>query len=125
MKPGMPMLFGSLDQALFLGLPGTPVSVLATFLTVGRRLLDGLQGRAEPRTRRFARLSAPWKKSHERLEFLRGSLEYGQDGVLGVSPNSADASHRLRAAAESDVLIVLGEGAREFEEGSAVEVLAY
>ncbi len=125
MKPGMPVLFGNLDQALFLGLPGNPVSVLAIFLTLGRRLLDGLQGRAEPRARRFARLSAPWNKSHERLEFLRGSLHYGRNGVLGVSPNGADASHRLRAAAESDALIVLGEGAREFEEGSAVEVLVY
>ena len=125
MKPGMPVLFGNLDRALLLGLPGNPVSVLATFLTLGRSLLDGLQGRAEPRARRFARLSTPWKKSHDRLEFLRGSLHYGQDGMLGVVPNSADASHRLRAAAESDALIVLGEGAREFEEGSVVEVLVY
>ncbi|MDR6840654.1 molybdopterin molybdotransferase MoeA [Pseudoxanthomonas sacheonensis] len=125
MKPGMPVLFGNLDQALFLGLPGNPVSVLATFLTLGRRLLDGLQGRAEPRAKRFARLTASWNKSHERLEFLRGRLQYGQDGVLGVAPNSADASHRLRAAADSDVLIVLGEGAQEFPIGSVVEVLVY
>ena len=125
MKPGMPVLFGNLDRALFLGLPGNPVSVLATFLTLGRQLLDGLQGRAQPRAKRFARLSAPWNKSHERLEFLRGRLRYGQDGALGVAPNSADASHRLRAAAESDALIVLGEGKQEFEEGSVVEVLTY
>ncbi len=125
MKPGMPVLFGHLDRALFLGLPGNPVSVLATFLTLGRKLLDGLQGRAEPRARRFARLSAAWKKPHDRLEFLRGRLQYGQDGMLSVLPNSADASHRLRAAAESDVLIVLGEGAQEFPAGSVVEVLGY
>jgi len=125
MKPGMPVLFGQLDKALFLGLPGNPVSVLATFLTLGRKLLDGLQGRVEPHARRFARLSAPWKKSHDRLEFLRGRLHYGQDGVIGVSPNSADASHRLREAAESDVLIVMGEGAQEFPADSVVEVLAY
>ena len=125
MKPGMPVLFGQLDKALFLGLPGNPVSVLATFLTLGRKLLDGLQGRVEPHARRFARLSAPWKKSHDRLEFLRGRLHYGQDGVISVSPNSADASHRLREAAESDVLIVMGEGAQEFPADSVVEVLAY
>lgn len=125
MKPGMPVLFGHLDRALFLGLPGNPVSVLATFLTLGRRLLDGLQGRTEPYTRRFARLSAPWNKAHDRLEFLRGRLKYGQDGMLSVSPNSADASHRLRAAAESDALIVLGEGKQELAAGSVVEVLAY
>lgn len=125
MKPGMPVLFGHLDRALFLGLPGNPVSVLATFLTLGRKLLDGLQGRAEPHARRFARLSAAWKKPHDRLEFLRGRLQYGQDGMLSVLPNSAEASHRLRAAADSDALIVLGEGAQEFPAGSVVEVLVY
>jgi len=125
MKPGMPVLFGHLDRALFLCLPGNPVSVLATFLTLGRGLLDGLQGRADPHARHFARLSAPWRKLHDRLEFLRGRLQHGQDGMLSVLPNRADASHRLRAAADSDALIVLGEGAQEFPVGSVVEVLAY
>ena len=125
MKPGMPVLFGGLDRALFLGLPGNPVSVLATFLSLGRELLDGLQGRVEPRTRRFARLSTPWSKSHERLEFLRGRLEYGEDAVLRVQPNPADASHRLRGAAESDALVVLAEGLRDYAVGEVVELIAY
>jgi molybdopterin molybdotransferase len=125
MKPGMPVLFGGMDQALFLGLSGNPVSVLATFLSLGRGLLDGLQGRIEPRARRFARLSAPWSKSHERLEFLRGRLEYGEDAVLRVQPNPADASHRLRGAAESDALVVLAAGLRDYELDDVVEVIAY
>ncbi|MGH8062453.1 MAG: molybdopterin molybdotransferase MoeA [Pseudoxanthomonas sp.] len=125
MKPGMPALFGEMDRALFLGLPGNPVSVLATFLSLGRGLLDGLQGRVEPRARRFARLSAPWSKSHERLEFLRGRLEYGEDAVLRVQPNPADASHRLRGAAESDALVVLAEGLRDYAANEVVEVIAY
>ena len=125
MKPGMPVLFGEMDRALLLGLPGNPVSVLATFLTLGRDLLDGLQGRAEPRARRFARLTAPWSKSHERLEFLRGRLQCDQDAVLRVVPNPADASHRLRGAAESDALIVLAEGSREYEADDVVEVIGY
>lgn len=125
MKPGMPMLFGHMDRALFLGLPGNPVSVLATFLALVRPLLDGLQGRVEPRTGMYARLSAAWAKQHDRLEFLRGRLQYGRDGVLCVEPNAADASHRLRAAADSDALIVLPAGAQRFEAGTVVEVLAY
>ena len=125
MKPGMPVLFGEMDQALLLGLPGNPVSVLATFLTLGRELLEGLQGRAEPRARRFARLSAPWSKSHQRLEFLRGRLEYGEDAVLRVLPNPADASHRLRGAAESDALVVLAEGPRDYEADDIVEIITY
>ncbi|MDH5821451.1 molybdopterin molybdotransferase MoeA [Luteimonas sp. RD2P54] len=127
MKPGMPVLLaegGRLGDALFLCLPGNPVSVLATWLALGRRLVEGLQGRG-PRPRLHARLAAPWHKRHERLEFLRGRLQGGEDGVLRVLPNPADGSHRMRAAADSDALIVLGEGARDYPAESVVEVFPY
>lgn len=128
MKPGMPVLFasgGSLGDALFLCLPGNPVSVLATYLALGRPLLDRMQGRAAPRPQWHARLAAPWNKVHERLEFLRGRLHSCADGSLEVEPNPADGSHRMRAAADSDALIVLGEGAREYPAGAVVDVLPY
>lgn len=125
MKPGMPLLFGTLDRALLLGLPGNPVSVLATFLTLGRELLDGLQGATEARPLRFARLAAPWRKSHTRLEFMRGRLQHGEDAVLRVQPNPADASHRLRAAAESDALILLPEGEHDYLLDDLVRVIGY
>lgn len=125
MRPGMPVLLGELGQAAFVGLPGNPVSVLATWLTLGRALTDAVQGRADPRPRLRARLSAPWAKRHERLEFLRGRLQPGEDGELWVVPNPADGSHRMRGAADSDVLLVLQEGVREFARGDAVDVLLY
>lgn len=128
MKPGMPVLFasgGRLGDALFLCLPGNPVSVLATYLALARPLLDRMQGRAAARPRWHARLTAPWSKVHERLEFLRGRLRSLPDGSLGVEPNPADGSHRMRAAADSDALIVLGEGAHEYPAGAVVEVLPY
>ena len=128
MKPGMPLLFadgGPLGGALFLCLPGNPVSVLATYLTLGRSLLDGLQATTQLRQRWHARLETPWRKTHERLEFLRGRLQSGSDGVLRVQPNPADGSHRMRAAADSDALIVLEAGERDYEAGSVVEVLLY
>ncbi|TDK23341.1 molybdopterin molybdotransferase MoeA [Luteimonas aestuarii] len=127
MKPGMPALFadgGTLGPALFLCLPGNPVSVLATYHAFARPLLDGLQGRA-PRSSWRARLASPWDKRHERLEFLRGRLSPGDDGTLQVEPNPADGSHRMRAAADSDVLIVLEEGARHYPPGTVVTVLPY
>jgi molybdopterin molybdotransferase len=123
MRPGMPVLAGCLEQAQLLCLPGNPVSVLATYLTLGRRLLDGLQGRREARPRRCARLSAPIRKRHERLEFLRGSLECDDSGSWQVAPNPADGSHRLRAAAEANALIVVPEGSGEWPPGSVLDVL--
>ncbi|TWT23714.1 molybdopterin molybdotransferase MoeA [Luteimonas marina] len=127
MRPGMPALFadgGTLGPALFLCLPGNPVSVLATWLALARPLLDGLQGRVVRKSWR-ARLSAPWRKAHERLEFLRGRLASDDGGMLHVEPDPADGSHRMRAAADADALIVLEEGARDYPAGSVVEVVPY
>lgn len=124
MKPGMPVLFGRLDDALVLGLPGNPVSVLATFLTLGRDLLDALEGATSPRPRWRARLSAPFLKKHERLEFLRGRLAVDEGGQLLATPDPADGSHRLRGAADADALLVLPEGERDFAAGDVVEVIA-
>lgn len=123
MKPGMPVLFGRLDDALVLGLPGNPVSVLATFLTLGRDLLDALEGASSPRRRWRARLAAPFAKRGERLEFLRGSLGVDEAGGLHATPDPADGSHRLRGAALADALLVLPEGARDFAAGDVVEVI--
>ena len=128
MRPGMPVLFaggGTLGDALFLCLPGNPVSVLATYLALARPLLDRLQGRTTPRPRWRARLAAPWRKGHDRLEFLRGRLRQADDGRLEVEPNPADGSHRMRAAADSDALIVLAEGVRDYAAGAPVDVIPY
>ena len=128
MKPGMPVLLadgGGLGSALFLCLPGNPVSVLATYLALGRPLLDAMQGRTCARPRWRARMAAPWHKAHERLEFLRGRLRSSGEGSLEVEPNPADGSHRMQAAADSDALIVLADGARQYAAGTIVDVLPY
>jgi molybdopterin molybdotransferase len=125
MRPGMPLLFGSMDQARMLGLPGNPVSVMATYLSFGRALIDGLQGRAEPRPVWRARLVGSIEKTHPRREFIRARLLSDDDGVLRVDPNPATGSHRLRAAADSDALMVVAEGPQRLEEGTVMEVLPY
>jgi molybdopterin molybdotransferase len=125
MRPGMPLLFGRWGQAHFLGLPGNPVSVLATFLTLGRQLIDGIQGATQPRAAVRARLAADLRKAHPRREFLRGRLACRDDGTLVVEPNPADGSHRLAAAAASNALIVLPEGEGAWSAGTVLEVLPY
>lgn len=125
MKPGMPVMSGRLGDALVLGLPGNPVSVLATFLTLGRALLDALQGRNEPRPAWHARLAEPLVKRHPRMEFQRGRLEASADGVLRVHPDPATGSHRLLSAAQANALIVLPEGPLELAADTPVPVLPY
>lgn len=123
MKPGMPLLFGSLDQARVLALPGNPVSVLATYLTFGRALIDGLQGRTEPRPTWRAQLVAPVDKPHARREFIRGRVFSGPNGALHAEANPATGSHRLRAVADSNALIVVPEGPQHLAAGEVVDIL--
>jgi molybdopterin molybdotransferase len=123
MRPGMPVLAGRLGDAQLLCLPGNPVSVFATYLTMARRFLDRLQGRVEPRPRLVAKLGSALAKGHDRLEFLRGSLSCDGNGQMWVVPNPADGSHRLRAVADSNALIVLPEQPGRWDAGSLVDVL--
>lgn len=123
MKPGMPLLFGSMDQARLLCLPGNPVSVYATYLTLGRALVDGLQGRGEPRATWRAQLVEPVEKTHPRREFVRGHLAPGANGVLHVRADGATGSHRLHAAARANALVVLPEGPQRLAAGEVVEIL--
>jgi molybdopterin molybdotransferase len=123
MKPGMPVLLASMDQARLLCLPGNPVSVYATYLTLGRALVDGLQGRTEPRPRWRAQLVEPIDKTHARREFVRGQLECGDNGALHVRADAATGSHRLAAASRANALVVLPEGPQRLAAGEVVEVL--
>ena len=114
MKPGMPVLFGDLDHARFLGLPGNPVSVFATYATLGRRCSTGCRD-----ARKRAAISAPASRPPSRSRTPGASsfaarLEVGEDGVLRVHPDAATGSHRLRAAAMADALIVVPEGPQRF-----------
>lgn len=124
-RPGMPVILGQIGHSLVLGLPGNPVSVLATLTAIGLPLLDAMQGRSQTRPVWKAVLEADWDKRHERFEFLRGLLHCDQTGQLRVQPNPADASHLLRGAADSNALIMLSEGARRFSAGEVLPVIPY
>jgi molybdopterin molybdotransferase len=125
MRPGMPVIMAQIGRCAVLGLPGNPVSVLATLTALGLPLLAGMQGRREPSQQWHAVLAADWHKQHERLEFLRGRMRCDEQGRLCVQPHIADASHLLRGAADSNVLIVLPEGVRRFAAGEVVPVIPY
>jgi molybdopterin molybdotransferase len=57
--------------------------------------------------------------------FLRGGLDAADDGTLRAWPDAATGSHRLRAAAQADALIVVPEGPQQLAAGTVVDVLPY
>ncbi len=89
-KPGKPLAFGNINQTPFVGLPGNPVSVFATFLLFVCPLIKTLQGRPWEKP-----VVAPvvagfdWPKPDSRREFLRARLEYNDacELVARIYPN--------------------------------------
>ena len=95
---GAPVRFGSLDQARVLGLPDDPLALAAAWLTLGRALVDGLQGRIEPRRRLRARLARAVAPAQMTGGFVPVRIEVGDDG-LRVDP-------QVSGLAEANGLIV-------------------
>jgi molybdopterin molybdotransferase len=89
-KPGKPLAFGRVRDALFVGLPGNPVSSFVTFLIFVRPLLMRLQGIADvvPRSYRL-RADFDWGKPDKRQEFLR--VRINDDGGLDLFAQQGSA----------------------------------
>ena len=123
MKPGMPFLCGEIGDALVFGLPGNPVSSVATLLTLVKPGLFAMQRASENPRRSHARLSEPVRKKHDRTEYLRARLESAADGTLLATPLDRQGSGMQRGVAEADCLLVVPETAHELAAGEVVEVL--
>jgi molybdopterin molybdotransferase len=106
-KPGKPLAFGAVrrvgaGEALFMGLPGNPVSSFVTFLLAVAPVLRAMQG-ADPRLPAALPLRAgfDWPRPDPRREFLRVRL--GADGALELFPNQS--SGVLTSAVWADGLV--------------------
>ena len=124
MRPGMPFLCGRIGECLVFGLPGNPVSVFASLLSLVLPVLRAMQGGA-PVAPQYAGLAAPVRKSHARLEWRRGVLDSLPDGRRVVHPHAAQGSGMLRGVAESNALFRIDADVRALGAGQVVEVLPF
>jgi molybdopterin molybdotransferase len=107
MKPGKPLVYGRVNDADFIGLPGNPVSAFVTFCLFVRPFLLKRMGASDVLYRAFAvQADFAWSKAGARREFLRARLQ--PDGRLALFPNQS--SGVLTSCAWSDGLVDLGVG---------------
>ena len=121
MKPGLPILFGELDDCLVFGLPGNPVSTAVGFHVMVRHALDAIQG-AAPRLRITARLRTDLRKQHRRAEFVRGRLHADAQGGLWFDAHRQQGSAQLIGLAASDCLALLDENLQDPVAGTVCRV---
>lgn len=124
MKPGKPLNFATAGDTLIFGLPGNPVSTLASFEVFLRPALGVIAGRGpSPRPRVPVILSASTGPS-DRIEFVRGFVSVGEDGRLYGKPNGRQASSRLTSFAGGiNALLIVPADNTAREAGEHVEAL--
>ena len=124
MRPGKPLMAGSLGPLPMIGLPGNPVSAMVCailFLLPALDRLAGLEG-AAPRVAR-ARLGAPVAANDHRADHLRATLAEQADGTLVATPFPRQDSAMLRLLARADALVLRPPNAPALDAGAEVPVI--
>ena len=110
MKPGRPLAFGQINQALFFGLPGNPVSVMVTFYQFVTPALRKLMGEAtQANTTQQVICTDAIRKRPGRFEYQRGILFEDEQGQTKVKITGEQGSGILRSMSMANCFILLEE----------------
>ncbi len=122
-RPGKPLAFGRLGNALFLGLPGNPVSSAMCFEIYGRALIESMLGRAQVRT---PLLSAVLIRSIRKVDglhfFTRGLATVNENGQLTVEDTGPQRSNLYGSVVRANCIVHLPETGEQVEAGSHVRI---
>lgn len=126
MKPGRPLTFGHIRDALFFGLPGNPVSVMVTFYLFLQPALRRMAGESdvEPLILR-ARCESRLRKKPGRTEYQRGVVAVDAAGDLVVDRTGPQGSGILTSMSQANCFIVLPAGLETVEPGTRVPVIPF
>ena len=109
-KPGKPLAFGFIGDTAFLGLPGNPVSVFATFCLFVAPFLKQMTGAndvvAEPLR---VRAAFDWPRPDSRREFARARLRRDEEGQLVAEVYPNQSSGVLMSTSWADGLVEIPE----------------
>lgn len=123
MKPGRPLAFGKIADALFFGLPGNPVSVMVTFYQFVQPALKKMAGENDhPLPLMQVETDCKIRKKPGRFEFQRGILFEDQQGQLKVQTTGQQGSGILRSMSVANCFILLDEDCDGIEPGTIVTV---
>jgi molybdopterin molybdotransferase len=121
-KPGRPLLYGSLGSLVVFGLPGNPVSSMVAFDLFVRPALAKMQGAGDGQLRvMWAELTESFKQQPGRRQFVRGIVS-SDSGKNAVALAGRQGSAILTSMAAANCLMIVPEDATELPAGSKVRV---
>jgi molybdopterin molybdotransferase len=124
MRPGKPVLTGRIADAVFIGLPGNPVSSSVTFELFARPVIRRMQGAQQlHRHRMQVRLGEDMSKP-EALETYARAVLHETPGELPSATSSGDqGSSMLQSLTRADCLVILPAGLEVVPAGTVVEAI--
>ena len=125
MRPGKPLIYGSLGDMRILGLPGNPVAAFVCSLVFLCPLIRAMQGdpqasevQMEPA---IIGLDLPANKS--RRDYMRASLTRDADNRLIATPQPLQDSSLLTELTQSQALLVREAGASALMKGDPCSII--
>ncbi|MFM9154128.1 MAG: gephyrin-like molybdotransferase Glp [Methylocystis sp.] len=125
MRPGKPLIYGSLGEMRILGLPGNPVAAFVCSLVFLCPLIRAMQGdpqasevQMEPA---IIGLDLPANKS--RRDYMRASLTRDADNRLIATPQPLQDSSLLTELTQSQALLVREAGASALMKGDPCSII--
>ncbi|MFZ0128426.1 MAG: gephyrin-like molybdotransferase Glp [Candidatus Dormiibacterota bacterium] len=125
MRPGKPVLIGILRDAIFIGLPGNPVSSSVTFELFARPVIRRMQGAHELHRRRIrVRLGEEMTKPSGLETYSRAVLRTSPDDEVPIAHSAGDqGSSMLHSLTRADCLVVLTAELEVVAAGTIVEAI--
>jgi molybdopterin molybdotransferase len=119
MRPGKPLMAGTLGQAIILGLPGNPLSAYVTACLFARPLIARLGGSAQPFAPvRRARLARPLPANGGRDHYIRGT--WTEEGVIALEGQDSAALTNL---VKAGLFIIRAAHAPAASPGDLVQII--
>jgi molybdopterin molybdotransferase len=125
-KPGRPIAIGRIGAVPFFGLPGNPVAMIVTFLTIVRPALLHLAGAQAQNPRRFP-VTADFHATRRtgKCEFLRCTLHEGEGHAILARRFARGGSGVLSSIADSEGLLEVAEDLAEIAPGMTLPFIPF
>ncbi|WP_170775494.1 gephyrin-like molybdotransferase Glp [Ruegeria lacuscaerulensis] len=127
MKPGKPIMFGRRGNALYVGLPGNPVSAYVTWQIIGSQMMARRAGlHHASQTPQQAVLAEPLRRRSGRQEYRPVTIEGRTlDGTPRLRLMAPSYSGRVALLAQADGLAVIPAETEELSEGHGLTFLRF
>lgn len=125
MKPGKPIMFGRYGRALYVGLPGNPVSAYVTWQIIGSQMMARRAGlHYNPQVTVQAVLAEPLRRRAGRQEYrpvqIEGTTPDGRPKLRLMAPSY---SGRVALLAQAEGLAIIPAEVEELPEGHVLDLL--